>query len=197
MAGRRSLPRGPVNWAEIRRRVEAAGEALGERAAPAPERVRAVLEARARALARPVATPASADTLEVLTFGLARERYAIESRSVVEVFRLKDLSSLPGAEQPVFGLTAWRGELLTILDLRAALGLSVAALDDLGWVIVLGEGRPVFGMLADAVHAVVTLAASEVREPPEGVAARREYVRGVTADAVLVLDAKKLLRIQV
>ena len=196
MAGRRKTPRGPVNWAEIRSRVEAAGQALTGGADAAPERVRAVLQERARALARPVGAPSPADSLEILTFGLAKERYAIESRYVVEVFRLKELSSLPGAERPVFGATVWRGELLTILDLRATLGLSVAALDDLSRVIVLGEDRPAFGILADAVYELVTLTASEVREPPEGVAAHREYLRGVTVDAVLVLDAERLLRIQ-
>jgi purine-binding chemotaxis protein CheW len=171
------------------------GQALSGGTEVAPERVRLVLEARARALARPVGSPPAADRLEVLAFVLAKERYAIESRYVVEVFRLKEFSPLPGAQRPVFGVTAWRGELLTILDLRAALGLSVAALDDLSRVIVVGEARPAFGFLADAVQELVTLAAADVREPPEGVAAHREYLRGVTVDAVLVLDAVKLLRI--
>jgi len=156
---------------------------------------RAVLEERARRLARPPAPPAPADTLEVITFALANETYAVESRYVVAVFKLSDLSALPGAEPPLFGVTAWRGELLTILDLRAALGLSVAALNDLSRVIVVGEDRPVFGILADAMRELVTLPAAEVRDPPEGIAARREYLRGVTADAVLVLEATKLLQL--
>jgi purine-binding chemotaxis protein CheW len=95
----------------------------------------------------------------------------------------------------VFGVTAWRGELLTILDLRAALGLSITALNDLSWVIVLGEDRPAFGILADAVRELVNLPAFAVREPPEGIAAQREYLRGVTPDAVLVLEATKLLQL--
>jgi purine-binding chemotaxis protein CheW len=175
--------------------MAAAGRTLSGATSTAPEQVRAVLEERARALARPVGTAAPIDELEAVTFALANERYAIESRYVFEVFRLEDLSPLPGAEPPVFGVTAWRGELLTILDLRGALGLSVTALHDLSRVIVLGEERPAFGILADAVHELVTLPAAQVREPPEGVAAKREYLRGVTADAVLVLDAEQLLRI--
>lgn len=193
MAARRKAPRGPVDWAEIRQRVEAAGRAVAGETAASPERARQVLEERARALARPAAPP-SGETLELITFTLANETHAVESRYVVAVFRLTDLSPLPGAEPPVFGVTAWRGELLTILDLRAALGLSVAALNDLSRVIVLGEERPVFGILADAARELVTLPASAVRDPPEGVAANREYLRGVTAEAVLVLDAKELLR---
>lgn len=194
MAARRRAPRGPVNWAEIRLRVEAAGHAVAGESAASPERVRQVLEERARALARPAAPPPAGDTLELITFALANEVYAIESRYVVAVFELVDLSPLPGAEPPVFGVTAWRGELLTILDLRATLGLSVAALNDLSRVIVLGEERPAFGILADAVRELVTLPAPAVREPPEGVAGKREYLRGVTPDAMLVLEATKLLQ---
>lgn len=194
MAARRKAPRGPVDWAGIRQRVEAAGRAVAGETAASPERVRQVLEERARVLARPAAPPPAGDTLELITFVLADELYALESRYVVEVFRLADLSPLPGARPPVFGVTAWRGELLTILDLRPMLGLSVGALNDLNRVIVLGEERPAFGVLADAVRELVNLPASAVRDPPEGVAAEREYVRGVTGDAVLVLDAKELLR---
>jgi len=121
--------------------------------------------------------------------------YAVESRYVAAVFHLVDLSLLPGAEPPVFGVTAWRGGLLTILDLRRVLGLSVTALNDLSRVIVLGEERPAFGILADAARELVTLPAAEVRDPPNGIAAKREYLRGLTADAVLVLDATKLLQL--
>ena len=195
MTVRRNVARRPVDWAEVRSRMEAAGRTLSGATSTAPEQVRAVLEERARALARPMGTPARIDEIEAVTFALANERYAIESQYVFEVFRLEDLSPLPGAKPPVFGVTAWRGELLTILDLREALGLSVTGLNDLSRMIVLGEERPAFGILADAVHGLVTLPAAQVREPPEGVAAKREYLRGVTADAMLVLDAEQLLRI--
>ena len=192
MAAPRKTPRGPVDWAEIRRRVEAAGRELAGATAVFPDAAREILEIRARALAQPAAAPAG-DTLELVTFALANEVYAIESRYVIAVFKLIDLSPLPGAEPPVCGVTAWRGELLTILDLRAALRLSVTALNDLSRVVVLGEDRPAFGILADAVMGLVTLPASEVRELPEGDAAKREYLRGVTSGAMLVLEAMKLL----
>lgn len=154
-----------------------------------------VLAERARSLARPALTPPAGDVLELITFALANEVYALESRYVVAVFQLTDLSPLPGAEPPMFGATAWRGELLTILDLRRVLSLSTAALNDLCRVIVLGEERPVFGILADAVRELVTLPAAGVRQPTEGIATGGEYLRGITADAVLVLDAAKLLHL--
>jgi purine-binding chemotaxis protein CheW len=184
-----------TDWADIRQRIEAAGRAVAGSGDWSEERARAVLEDRARALARPVTSPAPADELELITFTLANEVYALESRYVLAVFRLEDVAPLPGAAAPVLGLTAWRGDLLTVLDLRPALGLPATALDDLGRVIAVGEERAAFGVLADAVQELVRIPASEVREPPEGVAARRDYLRGVTHGAMLVLDGDRLLRI--
>jgi purine-binding chemotaxis protein CheW len=132
--------------------------------------------------------------LELVTFTLANEVYAVESRFVIAVFPLSEFSPLPGAKSPVCGVTAWRGELLMVLDLRASLGLSVTALNDLSRVIALGEERATFGILTDAVREIVTRPSAEVRAPLDGVAVRREYLRGVTGDAVLVLDAEQLLR---
>jgi purine-binding chemotaxis protein CheW len=195
MPAARTEPRGPVNWAEIRRRMDEVGRALSGEAAASPARAREVLEERARVLARPAVPPSTGDALELVTFSLANETYAVESRSVMAVFRLTDISLLPGAEPPVTGVTVWRGELLTILDLRPLVGLSVTALNDLSRVIVLGVDRPELGVLADAVLSIVTVAASDVRPLPPGGPARQEYLRGVTPAAVLLLDGERVLQL--
>lgn len=159
------------------------------------EQVRALLEERARVLARPVGRGPGGGTVEAVSFVLADERYAIESRFVVEVFPLADLALLPGAKAPVLGVTGWRGGLLTVLDLRPLLGISTTALNDLGRVIVIGEARAAFGILVDSVREIVSLRECDVRAPPDGVAVRRDYVRGVTGDALVVLDGGRLLRL--
>lgn len=157
------------------------------------DRTQDLLATRARALARPPARESVRDRLQLLTFSLGGEHYAIELRHVVEVFRLSSLSLLPGAAAPTLGLTAWRGELLPVLDLRQILGLPARGLDDLGFAIVLGEERVPIAVLADAVNEVLSTARERVRPAPEGVAVHRDYVLGVTEDARLVLDAERLL----
>jgi len=50
-------------------------------------------------------------------------------------------------------------------------------------------------VLADAAHEVLTLMSEEVREAPGSVAGiGREYLRGVTRDALVVLDGAVLLQ---
>ena len=160
----------------------------------APAHVQQVLEERARALAKPAHPDPSGDTIEVVLFDLEGETYALEASSVWEVFRLEALSPLPGAKPPVFGVTSWRGAVLTILDLRQVLGLPAGGVTDLSRVILLGTRRPAFGILADAVHELVVLRRHDVRAPPEGVALKREYLAGITGDAVPVLAGHELLR---
>jgi len=135
---------------------------------------------------------------EAITFTLGGEQYAIESRYTFEVFRLSDFTRLPSGNGMLFGVVVWRGDLLTILDVRHALGLRTSALHDLTRVIVLGESHAAFGILADRVHEMRTLHDDDIEPMPpggaEGVAGLgRAYARGMTKDAVIVLDAAKLL----
>jgi purine-binding chemotaxis protein CheW len=195
MAGARRARIRTLDWDEVRARVDAAGRAIAGGIEPSQEEVRERLQERARHLARPLTTTVGRDQLEVVTFTLAAETYAIESRHVIEVFRLRELAPLPGARQPITGLTAWRGDLLVVLDLRPVVGLPATSLNDLGRVVVLGRERHAFGILADAARDVTALDASQLRPPPEGSQARDGIVRGMTSDAVLLLDGDAVLRL--
>lgn len=159
------------------------------------DRVRRVLEERARRLARPLAPPGPTDVLEVVTFHLAGERYAVAAERVREVFRLQGRSALPGAPDPIAGVTAHRGEILTLLDVRTTLGLSAAALNDLDRVLVLERGRTGVGVLVDRLEGVEVVPRAELRPPPPLGPGPREHLVGVTGDGLIVLDVDVLLRL--
>jgi purine-binding chemotaxis protein CheW len=157
--------------------------------------MQAVLESRARALAVPVGAHATGDALEVVCVQIAKQRYALEAAEVREVFRLADLAQLPGAQPPVFGVTVWRGDLLLLLDLRRALGLSSTALNDLRHVVVLAGKTASVAILVDEIEGMQIIRATDVRPTTGSTSAVREFVRGVTSDALIVLDTKALLRV--
>lgn len=152
------------------------------------------LDARARELARPLAASTRESGRLVVHFTLGGERLILEGRYLLGVSKLTTLAALPGAEPPVRGVTLWRGDLLTVLDIRPVLGISTAVLSDLTRVIVLGERRARFGLLVDAVGTVATLPDADILEPPASSPAR-EYLIGVTTDAGLVLDGARLLQL--
>lgn len=181
-----------IDWDEVRRRLNAAAE-RSQRGIEA--RDRAVLQERARVLARPLTDElAATNRLELVIFTLTGERYALESRCVLQVVKLQDLVRMPGAPDHLLGLTNLRGEILPVFDLRALLGLSRARLDDLSRLLVLGDGEPELGILADAVLELERRRPDELLAAAEPIArADMPYLRGVTADALVVLDGAALL----
>jgi purine-binding chemotaxis protein CheW len=193
MNTRPAAPTGGIDWQQVRERLARAREATAASARLSPERARAVMEERARELARVPARPPQADeVLQVVVFALGGERYALETRHVREVVRFTDLTPVPGAPDFMAGLLNLRGDILAVFDLRRSFAIADQERTERSRVIVLGGDRAEFGVLADAVHEVIVLRIDEVYEAPAAGAAR-DYLRGVTAGGLLVLDGAVLL----
>ena len=160
------------------------------------ERVRAILDERARALARqPAESPAAGELLEVVTFTLGNDRYAIETKNVREILRFKEHTPLPGAPAFLIGIANLRGQIVAVFDLGVFLGIAHEEGSDLSWMVVLGAERIEFGICADAVHDVALVPIHQVQAAPESVARiAREHVRGVTADGLILLNGEALLK---
>jgi hypothetical protein len=124
MKPRESTRAGGTDWAEVRARLDRAGAATAEALRLSPERARAVLEERARALARVPPAEYAGAVLEVVTFDLAGERYALETRHVRAVVRLGEHTPVPGAPDFLVGVLNLRGEVLAVMDLGKVLGLA-------------------------------------------------------------------------
>lgn len=191
MSGRKTA----IDWREVERRLEAAQAAVERVWAPSPEETRRILKARAEVLARqPAQAEAAGEHLEVVEFVLAYEHYAVETRYVREVYPLENLTPLPCTPAFVLGVVNLRGEILSVIDLKKFFELPEKGLTDLNKVIVLQSGNMLFGILADAVAGVrrVPLAGIQLSLPTlTGV--REAYLKGVTAERTVILDAEKLL----
>lgn len=192
---KRSQGRAGIDWARVRERLAQARAAATAAHELTPERARAVTDERARLLARSPEPVVAGETLEVVTFALAAERYAIETRYVREVVRVLDFTPVPGAGDVVLGVTNLRGEILSIVDLRKILGVSHARLTDLTQIIVMGTEAAEFGTVADRVHEIIGMPTIDLLPPFEPATADQgEHVRGITRDALVVLDGAALLR---
>ena len=164
--------------------------------APDAEESKRILKARAQALAREPARAEAADDddVEVVEFVLAYETYAIETRYVREVYPLENLTPLPCTPAFVRGVVNVRGEILSVIDLKKFFDLPEKGLTDLNKVIVLQSGDMMFGILADAISGVRDIPLVGIQPSlPTLTGIREEYLRGVTAEHVVILDAEKLL----
>ena len=151
-----------------------------------------VLAERARKLAIPLETPVTSVMADVIVSTLAGERYAIENEKVVEVFRLQTLSVLPGAPDPIAGITSHRGELLTIVDVRRTLGLSPTSLNDLSRVLIVERPTGRVGVLVDSVEGMEKIPVDELYSLA-GSRAGSNHLKGITAEGVALLDLDSLL----
>ena len=184
-----------IDWAGLRRRLDEAHTGLAVGAEPDAASTQAVLVQRAARLAEPPVAETASGSTDLITFRLGRESCAIDAGVVLNVFRLAGLARLPGAAIPVYGVTLWRGEVMTVLDLRPLLGVSTVALSDLGRVIVVGRSKAAFGFLADSVTGVRPTLPAEIHPSSGNPGSQQSLVRGITSDATLVLDHEELLRL--
>lgn len=183
-----------IDWRAVHRRLDAARAATGRAWAPDAEETKRVLKARARALAREPAQAQAVDALEVVEFVLAHERYGVETSFVREIHPLTDLTPLPCTPAFVLGVVNLRGEIVSVIDVKKFFDLPEKGLTDLNKVIVLQSETMRFGILADAVLGVRRIPAAEIQPSlPTLTGIREQYLKGVTAERTVVLEAEKLL----
>lgn len=184
-----------IDWREVHQRLETARAAVERVWTPDAGEIKQVLKARAQALARePEKAQAAEARLEVLEFFLAHEKYAVESRHVREVYPLENLTPLPCTPAFVLGIVNLRGEIISVLDIKKFFDLPEKGLTNLNKIIVLQSGSMLFGILADTIVGVRRMPAAEIQPSLPTLAGIRErYLRGITPDRTILLDAEKLL----
>jgi purine-binding chemotaxis protein CheW len=154
-----------------------------------------ILRARAKALAIPRRQSMTAGAmLELLEFRLASERYALETRHVQDVHPLRDLTPLPCTPAFVLGIVNVRGRILPVLDLKKFFDLPERGLTDLHRIILVRGNDLEFGLLADVIVGVRSVAADSLQPSlPTLTGIRAEYLKGIGEDRLVVLDVQRIL----
>jgi purine-binding chemotaxis protein CheW len=149
----------------------------------------ALLKRRADQLARQVASSAEQDDVEVLICRVGTERYAIETRSLRAVQWASGLVEVPGTPSWVLGIVSVRGEIVTLLDLAAMIGLTSAPAEGQAQpMLLLGLPGVRAGLIVDEVLSVERLPVDALQPSLSG----RDFVRGVTPDLTMLLDMEQL-----
>ena len=167
----------------------------GETHIPAAPDARHILRARAQALARPLERSEVAESsLQLLEFRLARESYALETRHVREVYPLKNLTPVPCTPSFVLGIVNVRGRITPVIDIKKFFDLPDQGLTDLHSVILLRSNDLELGLMADVVVGVRTIPLESLQPTlPTLTGIRADYLKGVTAQRLVVLDLDRLL----
>lgn len=158
------------------------------------EQVAAVFAQRAETLATVPVPRVAAGAMEVLVFALGDERYAFPSAQVREVRPLGVITPVPGTPAFIAGVTNVRGRVVPILDLRPYFGLPLGR-EAAQTVLILTSSQGDVGVIAAAHPVMHSLPPDELDTLPSGASPGLDttYVRGVTPEFIVVLDAERLL----
>lgn len=157
--------------------------------------IRDLLKMRADALAmEPKQKESVLETIEVVIFSLAAETYCIESSYIKEVYPLKEFTPLPGVPPFIMGIINVRGKIIAVIDLKKLFNLPEQGLGELNKIIILSDDQMEFGILADAVQGTQAININQIKNVPSVVSGiGEEYLKGITKEHLIVLNAAKLL----
>ncbi|MEH3124205.1 MAG: chemotaxis protein CheW [Sphingomonas phyllosphaerae] len=120
--------------------------------------------------------------MEVLTFDLGGETFALEATLVREILDLLPETCVPGAPALVSHVVNFRGRIVPVADLRLAFGMDVTEATPDSRIVVIElplDGEPtLIGLRTDHVYEVATLSAESSEEAPVvGMRWQRDFVR--------------------
>jgi purine-binding chemotaxis protein CheW len=139
----------------------------------------------------------TADQLELLTFTIAGEHYAVDIERIVEIVTPRPVTRIPNAGESVVGIISLRGTIVTLVDVRRKLRHPKGAETPDTRIVVIDFHKETVGFVVDRVLRVVKLPRTGVEpHPVVHTNELEESIRGVfrTSGALtILLDLDKLL----
>lgn len=106
------------------------------------------------------------ENLRFVTFHVAEWLLGVRVERVQEVLADRPITAVPLADREMAGLLNLRGQIVTVLDLRARLGLQARPAGAARMSLVIRDGAELYSLLVDSVGEVLDIGASALKEPP-------------------------------
>lgn len=141
-------------------------------------------EAATTPMRQPHAEDGAPVGIEVLTFDLQGEVFALEATAVREILDMIPATPVPGADHFVESVINFRGRVIPLADLRLAFGMDRSKESPEARIIVIEipitDEATLVGLRTDGVREVTTLS-DACREPPPSVGMRwrPDYIRAL------------------
>jgi len=139
--------------------------------------------------------------MQMLTFFIAGEEYAIGILKVKEIIEYETPTRVPSAPACITGVINLRGTVVPVIDLAAKLGLASTEVTNRTCTIIVEtviDGDPItMGLMADAVSQVMDLNDSDIQAPPSfGTKMRADFLQGMAGSGkrfILILDIDRVV----
>ncbi|MDH4228413.1 MAG: chemotaxis protein CheW [Nitrospirota bacterium] len=135
------------------------------------------------------------DSLQLITFSLGEELFALDILKVQEIIRVSPITPVPHTPDFVDGVLTLRGKIVPVIDLRTRLSLSRTGHGISTRVVVTNVRGQLLGLVVDRVHEVARLPLNKIESAATAGAAVHDYVHGVGrlgARLVTLLDIEAI-----
>jgi purine-binding chemotaxis protein CheW len=154
-----------------------------------------ILEFATAAAAAAPDNPPTAPLVQLITFAIGIERYALPIDLVYEILRVTPITRVPHAPRAIRGLMNVRGRLLPVVEVRTLFDMEPGALDKEARVITVQVRGRNLGLLVDRVGYVAKVRQDCILPaPPEIIGSKSHFVAAVASDAaglVVVFDLER------
>lgn len=144
-----------------------------------------ILEARAARLASPVAESVD-ESASALVVHVGSETYAIPIQYLAEILTGIVCTKIPGADVGIFGVAAYRGRVIPVLDLAVLLGTRSEEPVSVRPILVLSARKRTVGLSVDSVGGIVA-----IQEAAEGIEFT-QFSRKPNADGPWIIQMELL-----
>jgi purine-binding chemotaxis protein CheW len=140
------------------------------------------------------------DEIQLVTFKLGKEEFAIKIEDVQEINRLDNITSVPRAPSFVEGVMNLRGNVIPAIDLRKRFDMELVKHDDTTKVIIVNIKGKLTGFIVDSVSEVLRLPTRSIEAPPDVVNSnvQTEFISGIGKidkdnRMIILIDVNRIL----
>ncbi len=136
------------------------------------------------------------DFIQLVTFRVGEEEFAVEILDVHEIIRLMQITPVPNAERHIIGVLNLRGKVIPVVGMRRRFGLEDIASTTETRIIVMEVNQKVVGFLVDSVSEVLYMDTDKIAETPSlFTSVEQEYIQGIGKledRLIILLDFEEL-----
>ena len=130
------------------------------------------------------------DIMQLVTFKLGNEEYAVDILKVQEINRMKEITRVPKTPAYVEGVINLRGKVIPVVNLRSKFSLGERENDIQSRIMIMDIQGITMGLVVDAVSEVLRIP-SNIVEPTPQMASNisTEYIKGIAKleDRLIIL----------
>jgi len=137
------------------------------------------------------------DILQLVTFTLGTEEYAVNILKVQEINRMTEIAKVPNAPTYVEGVINLRGRVIPVVNLRERFSMTEKERDAQSRIMIMDIQGLTIGLVVDSVSEVLRIPASTVDPTPAmATAMSTEFITGIAKledRLIILLDLDKLI----